>query len=62
MSAGDGALRDACRDNCAPDVPCFELDEREGVTWKPCDDCLVACGFPPSPPLIDPNAVVRPLL
>lgn len=64
MTALEQQLRDACRDSCAAvgDPPCFELDQRAGNPFNPCDDCLVACGEEPVPQPLDPNAVIAPLL
>lgn len=51
----------ACRERCIPDPPCYELDRRDGKSWRPCDDCLDEIGEEVIAP-IDPDAVLRPLL
>lgn len=57
-----------CSDRCAQDgdPPCYEVHRdtaagQRGEPWKPCDDCLRACGIEPTIAL-DPGAVIQPLL
>lgn len=66
MSTMEDQLKEACRNDCAQygEPPCFEIvaDEPSLGPWKPCADCLKACGLPPDPEPLDPDAVVAPLL
>lgn len=60
-------LKSECQDRCASefgDPPCWEIvnDEPSLGPWKACADCLKACGLPPDPEPLDPNAVIVPLL